>query len=303
MNSTILVLLSLCSLVYSAVLRQTTDKPALLARILNNYLDADPRRQPAMAMEIDSVFYADNDLLPYADTLENLPLVIATRNQGWIRSFIDYANGPMKIKKLYSNPPETVIDGQVFADMYRSHMLYFSVGLGAMTSNGILSRSVWLKFMYKTVRGLNTNEEKQAITQIMNQHDHAQIAVCILIGDNLHMWRKGAGAFLVIGTMGQGTTEAIIFPKPHHNVSFGIPCELTYSVAKLRTNDTLFFIQTTGNEGNHQVISTDDLLTVCQDQSKQPKELRKLIADLFAEKHEQHGRFRLDAFRIQKNRR
>lgn len=303
MISVIPLIISLCSLASSAVLRQATDKPALLALILNNYLDASPRRQPEMAMEIDSIFYANNDLLPHADTLENLPLVIATRNQGWIRSFIDCDNGPLKVKKLYSNPPETVIDGQILADMYGSQMLYFSVGLGAMTSNGILSRSVWLKFMYKAVRGLNTDSEQQVITQIMNQHEHAQIAVCILIGEKLHMWRKGAGAFLVVGTMGQGTTEAVIFPKPHHNVSFGTSCDLTYSVAKLRVNDTLFFVQTRGDEGNRRVISSGEIVDICQNQSKHPQELKKAIGDLFAEKHERHGRFRFDAFRIQKNRR
>lgn len=307
MNVILLLISLLCSLTSSTVYRQGSDltKPETFSRLLSKYLVAESgsHRKHLLKWRLDAIFSDLNELFQ-ADSWDNFKQVLRTRNQDWITRLIGHDSGALIMRRLYSNPPKKAIYGQAYAQSPNGRMQYFSIGLGAHASIRIFNQPAWLKFMYKAVRGIrNTFEEQQIIAKAINEHNNVQVAVCILVGDDLHMWRRGSGAFLVIGTMGRGTKEAVIFPKPHHNVDFGTPCDLTYSVTRLRASDAVFFVQTIGNEGNGQVISTDDLLTICQDQSKVPDILGKSIGNLFAEKYRQHGHFRLDAFHIQNNRR
>lgn len=249
-----------------------------MAQVLDAFLKINDQSEREAKKPTGDLIFNNNEIMNLSDSAENFSRVLQSRFEDWREKLLFCKPRPLDLVDVFGSPIRMIENNQLA--LRRTSMAVFSESIRPESFDLLFNNDMWHWWLYKGVRDQENGNETKAISSLVS-HNAGDNAVIALVNEEAHIWRRGMGAFLVIGSRKDGPLNIVYPIKKIHGHEFPkSTLRVAYQVIPVQPGDIVIYCSGI----SIRKFSIEEMVEICLKHSDNTDFLAQKFAALFSER-------------------
>lgn len=294
--SVVSVIVALTSQSQAAHLQPRPAYVGRMGQIMDFFLKINDQADRDLKKSSGDLMFNNNEIVNLSDSTENFSRVLQAGYPDWREKLLFCKPRPMDIDDVFGSPMAMTENNQLA--LRRTNMIVFSESIRPESFDVLYNNDLWHWWLYKGVRGQDNAKDTKGLFALIS-HNYGDTAVMALVKDEAHMWRRGYGSFMIVGSRNNGPLGIVYPVKETHGHEFTkSTLSMTYETVQVQPGDIVIYCS---GISMHK-FTVQEMVEICRNHADETGTLADKFSRLFSERIPNIYRgYRLHVYQIKKN--